>query len=106
MNRGGEVINMSQRLYLRVQERPSYRGFGPQGYLRSDARILEDVSEELTEHERVDAREIDVQVGDGEVTLRGHVPDEDMKRLAEEATERLRGVRAVHNQLIIQPAQG
>jgi osmotically-inducible protein OsmY len=94
---------MNQRQYLRHERYPSYRGFGPQGYTRSDTRILEDVSEELTEHEHVDAREIAVRVVDGEVTLTGNVPEEEMKKLAEVAAQQLRGVRAVHNRLNVQP---
>lgn len=95
-----------ERQHIRVVNSPSFRGFGPLGYLRSDARILEDVSEELNEHERIDAEDIAVRVRDGEVTLLGSVPDENMSRLAVAATERLRGVRSVHNLLAVFPMRG
>lgn len=77
----------------------SYSGKGPKNYARSDERIREDVCECLTYHPNVDASEIDVMVKDGEVTLTGTVVDRMSKRLAEDITEDVRGVRDVHNQL-------
>lgn len=100
---GEELSHMPERQHIRVVSSPSFRGFGPLGYLRSDARILEDVSEELNEHEHIEAHEIRVRVLNGEVTLTGSVPDETMSRLAVAATQRLRGVRAVHNLLAVFP---
>lgn len=76
-----------------------YTGRGPKGYQRSDERIKEDVCECLTRHPEVDAEDIDVQVKDGEVTLTGTVMDRYQKRAAEDALERVSGVRDVHNQL-------
>jgi osmotically-inducible protein OsmY len=92
-----------QQQQIRVVHSPSFRGFGPHGYLRSDARITEDVLEELQEHEHIDETEIRVCVVDGEVTLTGTVPDEKMSRIVVAATERLRGVRSVHNLLAVFP---
>ncbi len=46
---------------------------GPQGYQRSDERIHEEVCERLTQHGKLDARNIQVQVNRGEVTLAGSV---------------------------------
>jgi osmotically-inducible protein OsmY len=94
---------MYESQLIRVVSSPSFRGFGPLGYRRSDARILEDVSEELNEHGRIDAQDITVRVLDGEVTLTGSVPDEPMSRLVVAATQRLRGVRSVHNLLAVYP---
>jgi osmotically-inducible protein OsmY len=82
---------------LRAHEGPSYRGCGPQDYTRSDTRILEDISEELTEHDQIDARDISVRVVAGEVTLTGSVPDEAMTKLAVLAAQQQRGVKAVHS---------
>jgi osmotically-inducible protein OsmY len=42
---------------------------GPEGYRRSDERILDDVSERLTRHGHIDARQISVGVTEGEVIL-------------------------------------
>jgi osmotically-inducible protein OsmY len=100
---GEEVRHMYESQLIRVVSSPSFRGFGPVGYRRSDARILEDVSEELNEHGQIDARDITVSVLDGEVTLTGTVPDEPMSRLVVAATQRLRGVRSVHNLLAVYP---
>lgn len=77
----------------------SHRGVGPAGYSRSDERIKEDVSDALTDHEDVDAKEIEVNVKNGEVTLSGSVDARYMKRLAEDIAERVRGVRDVRNEI-------
>jgi osmotically-inducible protein OsmY len=76
-----------------------HRGRGPQGYRRPDERIHEEVCDRLTQHGRVDASEIQVQVKDGEVTLSGTVHDRRMKREAENVAEGVSGVVDVHNQL-------
>jgi len=76
-----------------------YSGRGPKGYQRADERIREDVCEHLTQHPEVDAAEIEVQVKAGEVTLTGNVERREMKRMAEEAAERVAGVKDVHNQI-------
>jgi hypothetical protein len=76
-----------------------FSGRGPKGYRRSDDRIREDVSEELTRHGEIDASEIDIKVENGEVTLTGKVGDRQQKRLAEDLAERCSGVSDVHNQL-------
>jgi len=86
------------------QEGP-YRGRGPRGYQRSDDRIREDVCDRLTHHGHVDAGEMDVEVSNGEVTLKGEVADRRQKRLAEDITESVRGVKDVHNQLRVSSGQ-
>ena len=73
----------------------------PKGYRRSDERIREDVCEMLAEDRYVDAREVEVTVKDGEVTLAGTVPDRSHKRLVEDIAHEARGVRDVHNRLRI-----
>jgi osmotically-inducible protein OsmY len=76
-----------------------FAGRGPKGYQRSDDRIREDVSDQLTEHAHIDASEIEVDVSGGVVTLTGSVDDRWAKRLAEDIAEGVPGVRDVMNQL-------
>lgn len=82
-----------------------FTGIGPQGYRRSDERIFEDVCERLTQHGQIDARDMEVHVNNGEVTLRGKVQDRRMKRLAEDMAETVDGVWDVHNQLRVEEEQ-
>jgi hypothetical protein len=77
----------------------TFAGRGPQGYRRSDERILEDVYEALTQDPDVDATMITAEVKNGEVTLKGTVPDRNAKRMAEEIAENCSGVKDVQNQL-------
>lgn len=79
--------------------RPSFRGVGPKGFQRSDERIREMVSETLEDHEAIDARDIEVHVESGEVTLTGTVSDRQTKRLAEDVIEFLPGVQDVTNNI-------
>lgn len=78
-----------------------HRGKGPSGYVRSDERIREDVNDSLTEDWRIDARAIEVTVGNGEVTLDGTVASREEKRRAEDLVDDLPGVRHVQNNLRI-----
>jgi osmotically-inducible protein OsmY len=78
-----------------------HRGKGPKGYQRSDERIRELVCEALTEHDEIDASNIEVSVADGEVTLKGMVEHRHAKRLAEDIIESISGVRDIHNQIRI-----
>ncbi len=80
-------------------ERRSFRGHGPREPQRLDAQIREDLSEQLTWHDGIDATRLSVSVADGEVTLDGTVPDRRTKRLAEGVAYSVRGVREVHNRL-------
>lgn len=76
-----------------------HAGRGPKGYTRSDERIREDVSDRLTAHGEIDARDVDVRIQGGEVTLLGFVDSRHAKRAAEDVAEDVPGVRQVHNQL-------
>jgi hypothetical protein len=62
--------------------RGRFTGRGPKGYIRSDERIREDVSDRLEQHGEIDATEIEVRVSNGEVTLEGTVEDRRTKRMA------------------------
>ena len=76
-----------------------YRGVGPRGYKRSDSRILEDVSDRLSDHPDLDASTISVTVEESEVTLDGEVSSRWDKRCAEACAEAVSGVRDVQNNL-------
>lgn len=80
--------------------RESFRGRGPKNWRRPDERVRELVNERLTDHDDVDATDIEVAVADGEVTLTGTVPNRHQKRSAEDAAWSC-GVRDVHNRLTI-----
>ncbi len=82
-----------------------FTGVGPQNYQRSDDKIEEDVCDRLTQHGQIDARDVDVSVNNGEVTLNGTVPDRRMKRLAEDLAYNVPGVTDVQNQLRINRQQ-
>jgi len=83
-----------------------YRGHGPSNYTRSDERIRDDVNDRLTDDYRVDARNINVTVDNGEVTLNGTVTSRDQKRRAEDCIEDVSGVKHVQNNLRVQDRSG
>lgn len=76
-----------------------FAGRGPKGYKRSDTRILEDVSDKLSDAPDIDASEMEVTVSNGEVTLSGTVRTRYEKRRSEDVSESVPGVRDVHNSL-------
>lgn len=76
-----------------------HRGRGPANYTRSDDRILEDACDRLTEDGEVDARNIQVTVQGGELTLDGTVEDRRHKRRAEDVVHDISGVGHVQNNL-------
>ena len=76
-----------------------FTGMGPSNYQRSDKRIREDVCELLSRHGRIDASEIEIDVQDGEVTLKGTVPNRDMKRMAEDTVELITGIKDIQNEI-------
>ena len=92
----GEQVNRPSN---RDWDAPDYRGRGPRGYQRSDARVFEDICDQLTVDPRIDASDIEVEVKGAEVTLRGSVRSREEKRYAEEVVEHVMGVRDVNNHL-------
>ncbi len=92
----------SGRRQDRWQEGP-YSGRGPSGYQRSDERIREDAHECLTRHGWLDASNVQVDVNDGTVTLKGTVADRRAKRMAEDALDEVSGIRDVQNQIQVKP---
>jgi hypothetical protein len=113
--RGGEINRSGveggygkPRTYGGLMDRPGnafgwgegqFRGRGPKGYTRSDARIGEDVSDRLTDDSWVDAADVEVHVTSAVVTLEGTVPDRDQKRRAEDIAADVSGVHDVTNHL-------
>ncbi|QRM30702.1 BON domain-containing protein [Microvirga sp. VF16] len=85
-----------------MREAGRHRGRGPKGYQRSDARILEDVNDRLTEDPHIDASEIEVTVAGREITLTGTVSSRFEKRHAEDLADSVSGVTHVQNNLRIQ----
>ena len=78
---------------------------GPKGYKRSDERIQEEVCDALSEG-HIDAREIEVSVANGEVTLKGTVTQRQDKQRAEQLAESIRGVGDVNNELRMKRVDG
>lgn len=81
---------------------PSFRGMGPRDYTRADERILDDIHERLTQSHHIDARDILVDVNQGNVTLTGTVIERRMRYLAEDLVEGVMGVANINNQLKVQ----
>ena len=69
--------------------------------MRNDMELQKDVAEELKWEPRLQEDEIGVAVKDGVVTLTGFVPDYAQRRTAARAAERVVGVRAVAQELVV-----
>lgn len=93
--------NSNDSAYSIATRGVSYSGRGPKGYTRSDERIREDICERLSDHDEVDASEIEVQVKDRRVTLTGSVQNRRMKHLAEDIAEEVTGVDDVDNRVAV-----
>jgi hypothetical protein len=91
--------------YTRGNEglRESQFGKGPKGYVRSDERLKEDISEKLMRNHLVDASDISVEARNGAVTLSGSVDDRQLKHYVEDLVERCAGVRDIDNRLTVRP---
>ncbi len=88
--------------YRYGQEGGGHTGRGPKNYQRSDERIMDDVCERLTRDPDVDATHIEVSVQSGLVTLGGTVTDRQSKRVAEDISNDVWGVKDVQNQIKVQ----
>lgn len=77
-------------------------GKWPKGYKRSDERIRDDVCEAFYFDSEIDASEIEVVVHDGEVTLSGIAESRQMKRMIEDCSEKVAGVKDVRNDIRVQ----
>ena len=67
----------------------------------SDGEILDQVHLKLASDQDVGARNIDVQVQKGAVTLKGKVRSEKQREKAEKLVKKVKGVTSVANQLIV-----
>src|SRR5262245_29544031 len=67
-----------------------------------DAHLRHDVEDELEWEPSLKATEIGVAVHDGIVTLTGTVPSYTEKRKAERVAKRVRGIKAVANDIEVQ----
>ena len=81
------------------------RDRGPSNFQRLDHRVYEDVCQHLTDDDRIDASEIEVNVQGGEVTLTGKVRSRQAKRRATYVIEDISGVRDVHNNIRVEDDQ-
>lgn len=88
-----------RRRRMDEQQSSNYRGRGPKGYHRSEERIREDVCDRLSDDDRLDASNIEVQVQGDEVILTGNVTSREDKRRAEDLVESIYGVRNVENRI-------
>ena len=78
---------------------PEFRGVGPRGYTRPDARIADDVNRRLADAPDIDTSSLEHSVQGGEVVLTGTVRDRRTKRMVEGLVERIAGVTHVQNNL-------
>ena len=90
---------------LEEESSESFRGRGPKGYTRTDDRLREAICERLTDDPRIDASDIEVDVQQQKVTLRGSVGDRRTKYAVEELVE-YSGAREVENQLRVSRNRG
>jgi osmotically-inducible protein OsmY len=74
--------------------------------MRSDSELRRDVLDELEWEPSLDAAGIGVAVNDGTVTLTGHAGSYAEKSAAEDAAQRVYGVRAVANDIAVEVRSG
>jgi hypothetical protein len=100
-SRGGVAFGARERESIPSRGiRPTgYRGRGPQGYVRPDHNIADDIVSRLTDDDAIDASEILIRVDHGLVTLTGNVPERAMKRRAENLAAMANGVVDVANHI-------
>ncbi|KAA9006714.1 BON domain-containing protein [Histidinibacterium aquaticum] len=69
-----------------------------------DTELRQDIVDELEFEPSIDAADIGVAVENGTVTLTGHVPTYSQKRKAESIVKRVKGVRAIAENIEVRPA--
>lgn len=96
---GGEGFRQKRAWVEPETPNESFAGVGPRGYRRSDDRVHDDICFLLTDDPRIDAREITVEVRDGEVHLRGTVDSARTRRLVWSIVDGISGVHDVISEL-------
>ncbi len=79
-----------------------YTGMGPTDFTGTDEWITDQINQRLMIHGYLDARDINVSVEDGIVTLTGSVDSRKAKRMAEDTVDSVLGVIDVNNELRIE----
>lgn len=77
---------------------------GKETFMRGDRKLQRDVMEELAWDPRVDAAEIGVSVESGVIILNGTVMSFPEKWAAERAAQRVKGVKAVRDEIVVKLA--
>lgn len=72
-------------------------------HIMKDTELRQDVLDELEFEPSIDAADIGVAVENGTVTLTGHVPTYSQKRTAENVVKRVKGVRAIAQEIEVRP---
>jgi len=86
--------------------RGEHYGKGPKGWRRSDDSIKDQACEALSDDSRLDASDIEVNVKDGVIHLKGTVDERSSKRRAESCVENLSGVQDVINEIRVHRESG
>jgi len=106
---GGEVLRDDRRYYTRAARRPGrgpFYGIGPEGYIRSDERIVEEIAERLAERADIDPSDITVEVRQGVVSLCGTIDSRQSKFEVEEIVDDVMGVLDIDNRVRVQRRTG
>lgn len=109
-HRGGPGMGASERGDQARRAGGPHRGRGPAGWRRNDEAIREEICELLAEDPRLDASGLEIEVKDGEVTLKGHARSRPDALHAETIVAHVGGVRGVRNEALheaeARPPQG
>ncbi|MGE0789443.1 MAG: BON domain-containing protein [Sandaracinaceae bacterium] len=92
------------RSSMRRRGGPSFVGRGPKNYQRGDERIHDDVCHRLTRAD-LDVGEIEVEISDGVITLKGSMPEREDKYEAERIAASCAGVSDVRNEIRVRSRQ-
>ncbi|MFL6605018.1 MAG: BON domain-containing protein [Steroidobacteraceae bacterium] len=77
----------------------NHRGRGPKNYRRSDERIGEEIVACLAGDDSIDARNVELHIKNGLVTLQGSVPERRIKHAIEDLVADCIGVTDVENRI-------
>lgn len=96
-----EPENFSEYRY-RPDPTGLFRSRGPKGYQRSSERLADEINDRLTQHGRVNAKNIEVEVNATQVTLKGSVGSPEERRIADKIALSLSEVTQVINQIKVE----